>query len=70
MMHHIHTSYCSNCRRVTNLRVSNTLRTIPKNDGKRKTIVTKTYNCETCCSFVQSEDEKLNPLFDAESSLS
>ena len=69
-MPHIHTAYCSNCRRITNLSVSITMRTIPKKDGKKKTIVTKTYNCETCCTFVRSEDEKVNSLSDAISSLS
>jgi len=56
-MNHIHTAYCSNCKRVTNLNESITIRTNPQMNDKKKLIVTKTYNCETCFSFVFSEDE-------------
>ncbi len=53
----IFTSYCPQCRIVTNLSESITLRTIPVQNGKTKTLVSKTYHCESCCSFVRSEDE-------------
>lgn len=53
----VHTAYCPHCRAVTNLSVSITLQTIPVPDGKTETLVSRTYHCESCCSFVRSEDD-------------
>ncbi len=54
---HMYTAYCPQCRTVTNLSGSITLQIIPGSDGKSETVVSRTYHCESCCSFVRSEDE-------------
>ena len=57
-MNQMQTAYCPYCRIVTNLNESITLQNIPGPDGKTETIVTRTYHCQSCCSFVRSEDER------------
>ena len=58
MMLHADTAYCPHCRTVTNLHMSISLRSISGTDGNTEMIVSKTYHCESCCSFVRSEDEE------------
>jgi hypothetical protein len=53
----MYTAYCPHCRTVTNLSESITLQINPGPDGKTEMFVSRTYHCESCCSFVRSEDE-------------
>jgi C4-type Zn-finger protein len=57
--------FCTRCRTVRNMRVSVSLRKLPDSKGNIKEIVTKSYHCESCGSFVRSEDiimnQKKNP---------
>ena len=55
----LHKAYCPHCRIVTNLSVSITLRFIADADGKEETVVSRTYHCETCRSFVRNEEDEL-----------
>ena len=55
----LHAAYCPHCRTVTNLSVSITQRTIADADGKEETVVSRTYHCEACRSFVRSEEDEL-----------
>lgn len=50
--------YCLLCRSAANMKVSVTPRAIVGKDGNMKTIVAKTYHCESCGSFVRSIDEE------------
>lgn len=52
-----HTSYCSHCRVITNLRVAVAPSIVTEPDGKEKIVATKTYQCESCGLFVRSEEE-------------
>jgi len=54
----VHTAYCPHCRVVTNLSVSVTLQTVTETDGKAETVASRTYNCESCHSFVRSEEDE------------
>ena len=51
------TEHCPHCRALRNLRVSTIRRTVPDQAGKAKTILTRTFHCETYQSFVRSEEE-------------
>ena len=53
------TAYCPHCRTVTNLRVTTTLRIADDQKGTAETVVMSTYHCESCCSFVRSEEDVL-----------
>jgi hypothetical protein len=52
------TEHCPNCRTLRAMRVSTTRRTIPDKAGKAKTVLTRTFHCQTCQSFVRSEEEE------------
>ncbi|MCK9420677.1 MAG: hypothetical protein M0R70_15035 [Nitrospirae bacterium] len=52
--------FCHLCRTAANMVVSSTPRTIASKAGKMKTIITKTYHCESCGSFVRSVDDDEN----------
>jgi len=47
---------CPTCGAIKNMRVSIHQRESVAADGKIKKVVTKTYHCEICASFVRSED--------------
>ena len=52
------TERCPSCRTLRAMRVSTTRRTIPVKTGKAKTVLTRTFHCQTCQSFVRSEEEE------------
>jgi hypothetical protein len=54
--------YCSLCRTVVNLSETVTPRTLVGKDGKIKTIITRTYHCDSCGSFVRSIDRDNNAV--------
>ncbi len=49
--------FCPLCRTAANMIVTVTPKAIAGKDGMMKTIFTKTYDCESCGSFVRSIDE-------------
>ena len=51
------TAYCLHCRVVTNLSVSITLATVTDSDGQAQIVASRTYHCESCGSFVRSEED-------------
>jgi len=57
--------FCTRCRTVRNMRVSVSRRELADPKENIKDIVTKSYHCENCGSFVRSEDiimnQKKNP---------
>lgn len=55
----VRTEYCPHCRAITNLSASITLRTNPGPDGKMETLISRIYHCESCRSFIRSEDDEL-----------
>lgn len=58
------TAYCLHCRVVTNLSVSITLATVTDSDGQAQTVASRTYHCESCGSFVRSEEDTIPGLGD------
>lgn len=66
----VHTTYCPHCRVVTNLSVSVALQTIPRPDGKTRMLISRTYHCESCYSFIRSENDVSSPTGDGESDFS
>lgn len=52
----VHTAYCPHCRAVTNLSVSVIPTIVTEPDGKEKIVSSRTYHCESCRSFVRSEE--------------
>ncbi len=48
--------FCTICKKITNMAVTVMQRTITGPDGKVETITVKTYHCESCRSFVRSEE--------------
>ena len=52
-----HAAYCPCCRKVTNLSVSITLQSIAAQDGHEGTVLSSTYHCGSCLSFVRGEEE-------------
>jgi hypothetical protein len=58
------TAYCLHCRVVTNLSVSITLVTVTDSDGQAQTVASRTYHCESCGSFVRSEEDTIPGLGD------
>jgi hypothetical protein len=54
----VSTGYCPFCRTAANMIVTVSPRAIAPKDGKKRTIIIKTYHCEACGSFVRSEKEE------------
>jgi len=54
--------YCPKCRRPTNLELTVSRRTVADADGRERTLVTRTYHCEACGTFVRSEEAEENAL--------
>ena len=52
--------FCTRCRTVRNMRVSVSRRKLVDSKENIKEIVTKSYHCENCNSFVRSEDIIMN----------
>ena len=50
------TEMCPMCRDLRNMSVTTKRRKVVDPDGNTKEILTKTYHCATCGSFVRSED--------------
>ena len=48
--------YCSKCQTPRNVKVSESRREIVDPEGETKEILTKSYHCEVCHTFVRSED--------------
>ena len=53
------TAYCPRCRAIRNMRESVTRRTEPDAEGDSRQIETRSHHCETCNSFVWSEDTEI-----------
>jgi hypothetical protein len=47
---------CPRCRGLRNMRVTTDRRKVVDAKGKTKVILTRIFHCETCNSFVRSED--------------
>ena len=47
---------CSRCGEARNMRVSTTRREVRDAAGNPRHVVTRTLHCETCNTFVRSED--------------
>lgn len=52
--------FCPKCRAVRNVRVTSSRRKATDADDKPKTILTRTFHCETCNAFVRSEEMEEN----------
>jgi hypothetical protein len=50
---------CPACREIRNMRMSVSERTVKGSEEKTKRIRTLTFHCETCNTFVRSEDHEL-----------
>ncbi|OIP62845.1 MAG: hypothetical protein AUK29_07710 [Nitrospirae bacterium CG2_30_53_67] len=48
--------FCTICKKITNTVVTVMPRIITGPDGKVETITVKTYHCESCRSFMRSEE--------------
>ena len=49
--------YCPKCKTLRNIRITETHQEIDDN-SKNKKIRTKSFHCETCQTFVRSEDSE------------
>ncbi len=47
---------CPSCRKVQNMDVSSTTRTVTGPDGEKKSIKTLSLHCRECRQFVRAED--------------
>lgn len=54
-----HAAYCPHCRLIANLRVCISPGLVTGPDGKEKIIFSRTYHCEACGLFVESEEDEL-----------
>ena len=52
----MHGEFCPSCRILTNMTVSTSRRKTVDAEGEAKQILTRTLHCETCGSFVRSQD--------------
>ena len=48
--------YCPGCQAVRKMTVSTSQREETDSEGNSRKILTRNYHCETCQSFVRSED--------------
>ena len=48
--------FCPRCGAVRNLRVTLSHKKVTQPDGAARTVIVRTYHCETCHAFVRSED--------------
>ena len=48
--------FCPNCNKLVNTQVSTTITTKKDKKGKDKRLITHSYNCESCGSFIRSEE--------------
>ena len=55
----VHTAYCPHCMAVNNLGVSISLRTITAPGGTTETLISRMYHCESCRSFIRSEEDEI-----------
>lgn len=53
------TEFCPKCLAVQNMRVETSTRQTLDSEGKSKKIKTTNYHCESCNSFVRSEEQEL-----------
>ena len=51
--------FCPRCQALRGMTVSTSRREEIDSEGKVKKILTKSYHCETCHSFVRSEDTEV-----------
>jgi len=56
--------FCPRCGAVGNMEVTVSRRQAKAPDGTVKEIVTKTFHCEACHSFVRSEDTETTGIQD------
>ena len=47
---------CPRCGALRNMRVTTSRRKVVDADGESRTVITKTYHCEVCSTFVRSEE--------------
>ncbi len=50
-------AFCPKCGALTNMEVTTSRRKVTEPDGTVREVVTRTYHCETCHSFVRSDEE-------------
>jgi len=55
------TVFCPRCRAARNMAESSTRWEAIDEDDNKTAMVTRSYTCETCRTFVRSEDKKLTP---------
>ena len=53
------TKYCPHCRAVRNMSVTASRREERTSGGEKKVIETRSLHCETCSTFVSSEDTEV-----------
>ena len=58
------TRYCQHCRAVRNMRVTVSRREERTPEGEKKVIETRSLHCETCTTFVSSEDTEVSSCKD------
>lgn len=49
--------FCPRCRASRTMFVTFLQRIVTAVDGKKTTLISKTFHCECCCSFVRSTEE-------------
>ena len=52
----MHSGFCPHCRAERNMQVSVTRRKVTDAEGNTCEVLTRTYHCEVCNTFVRSED--------------
>jgi hypothetical protein len=55
------TGRCPRCKEERNLEVTVSHREVTGPDGAKRVLVTRTYHCEACGTFVRSEDCEQDP---------
>jgi hypothetical protein len=50
------TEFCSKCQKTQNINSVTSTRSVKETDGNTKHIVTISYHCESCNTFVRSEE--------------
>ena len=51
--------YCSKCNALTSMTLTRTERNEENDEGKIFKVVTSSYHCNMCNSFVRSEDKRI-----------
>jgi len=54
--------FCSNCNKLVNTQVSTTITTKKDKSGKEQKLLINSYNCESCSSFIKSEEANVSKM--------